>query len=225
MLEASSRTQITEYVIVLSLQFQKLALIFAHLRRQIVDAKKMSLLLTGFLEKKTPVFMLALWTLLLSAQSNPLRVPTEILEEKKREMQAREAAEGIRRREEEVRMGKLQDMRGRERGERDDHRAGPGGASNRGMRGSYGAGDRGGFQNNSNGNYNNSGFGRGDMRGRGRERGGGGGGRGRGGYQDDRRDNNNNNYGRRDDRGRDMQGRNDDRVSWYHIFGIAICLD
>ncbi|KAL7340291.1 PWI domain-containing protein, partial [Rhodotorula toruloides] len=52
----------------------------------VVDGKNMQILLTGFLESKTAAFMNHLWDLLLSAQSNPLRVPTELLEEKKREM-------------------------------------------------------------------------------------------------------------------------------------------
>jgi hypothetical protein len=38
------------------------------------------------------------WDLLLSAQSNPLRVPTALLEEKKREMKEREQQEALRRR-------------------------------------------------------------------------------------------------------------------------------
>lgn len=168
------------------------------LNLQLVDAKKMQVLLTGFLEKKTPVFMQSLWTLLLSAQSNPLRVPTQFLEEKKKEMREREAAEAVKRRAEESQQLSFNEMRNRERGERDDHRQGP--AQNRGgMRGGYGDGDRGGYQGNSNrgggggGGFYDRGRGGGD-RGRGR-------GRGRGGFNDDRRDNynnNNNNNGRND---------------------------
>ncbi|CEQ39156.1 SPOSA6832_00673, partial [Sporobolomyces salmonicolor] len=85
----------------------------------IVDAKNLQVLLTGFLEKKTPTFMESLWTLLLSAQSNPLRVPTELLEEKKREMRERETQEAIKRRQAE----QLDEVRRRER----EGRAGPGG--------------------------------------------------------------------------------------------------
>ncbi|KAK4698191.1 serine/arginine repetitive matrix protein 1, partial [Phenoliferia sp. Uapishka_3] len=84
-----------------------------------VDAKKLQLLLTGFLEKKTPIFMQALWGLLLSAQKNPLKVPTELLEEKKKEMKEREAQEAIKRRNEESNGSALDDIRRRERDERD----------------------------------------------------------------------------------------------------------
>lgn len=126
----------------------------------------MQLLLTGFLEAKTPIFMLGLWTLLLSAQSNPLRVPTELLEEKKKEMRDREANAAVARRGEEQRGGAIEDIRRRERenegrgplGGRDgrDSRFDPrndsrndrmdeGRSMRGGMRGGYGAGDRGGY--------------------------------------------------------------------------------
>jgi len=42
--------------------------------------------LTGFLEKETPGFCKAMWTLLLSAQASPQGVPTELLEQKKEEL-------------------------------------------------------------------------------------------------------------------------------------------
>lgn len=87
----------------------------------------MQVLLTGFLEGKTPTFMNALWALLLSAQSNPLRVPAELLEEKKKELREREAAEAIKRRGQEAGKGSaaaLDDIRARERGERDDRMGG-----------------------------------------------------------------------------------------------------
>lgn len=92
---------------------------------KIIDAKKMQLNLTGFMEKKTPVFMNQLWNMLLSAQANPLKVPTELLEEKKREMREREQQKAIEQRKEDH----IQEVRQRERQERnasrfDDNRAG-----------------------------------------------------------------------------------------------------
>lgn len=42
--------------------------------------------LTGFLDKDTPKFCKELWTLCLSAQSNPQGVPKELLEAKKLEL-------------------------------------------------------------------------------------------------------------------------------------------
>ena len=50
---------------------------------QVVDGKRMQISLTGFLEAKTAPFMIALWRLLLSAQDSPLKVPAELLEQKK----------------------------------------------------------------------------------------------------------------------------------------------
>lgn len=50
------------------------------------DPRKIQLNLTGFLEKDTPIFCKQLWNLLLSAQSNPVGVPTELLEAKKEEL-------------------------------------------------------------------------------------------------------------------------------------------
>jgi len=46
----------------------------------------MQLYLTGFLEKKTPVFMKDLWALLISAQANEHGIPGEFLEKKKEEL-------------------------------------------------------------------------------------------------------------------------------------------
>lgn len=43
----------------------------------------MQISLTGFLEAKVAPFMAELWRLLLSAQESPLKVPTELLEQKK----------------------------------------------------------------------------------------------------------------------------------------------
>ena len=42
--------------------------------------------MTGFLDKDTPKFCKELWTLCLSAQSNPQGVPKELLEAKKLEL-------------------------------------------------------------------------------------------------------------------------------------------
>ncbi|GAA5942066.1 hypothetical protein JCM3775_007390 [Rhodotorula graminis] len=150
----------------------------------VVDGKQMQLLLTGFLEAKTPAFMSSLWDLLLSAQSNPLRVPTALLEEKKREMRAREEQEALRRREEEH----LDEVRRRER----EGRGGPGGG--RGGRGGFGGPPqgRGGYGGRGDDRGRDAGFGpRGGGGGYGGERDGGyggygprggGGGGGRGGY-------------------------------------------
>ncbi|KAM0787710.1 hypothetical protein ACM66B_003770 [Microbotryomycetes sp. NB124-2] len=114
----------------------------------IVDAKKMQHALTGFLHKQTPVFMQQLWDLLLSAQSNPLKVPTELLEEKKKEMRARAEAEAAKKRAEEAEAQRLAAIRQRERGQRDDNRrgAGFGGPEGRGpARGGYARDERGGY--------------------------------------------------------------------------------
>ena len=46
----------------------------------------MQIQLTGFLEKSAPRFCKELWTLCLSAQSNPQGVPKELLEAKKLEL-------------------------------------------------------------------------------------------------------------------------------------------
>ncbi|KAL8999681.1 MAG: hypothetical protein Q9169_001498 [Polycauliona sp. 2 TL-2023] len=50
------------------------------------DIKVLQIQLTGFLEKDTPKFCKELWTLCLSAQSNPQGVPKELLEAKKLEL-------------------------------------------------------------------------------------------------------------------------------------------
>ncbi|KAK4047747.1 hypothetical protein OIV83_005255 [Microbotryomycetes sp. JL201] len=115
----------------------------------IVDAKKMQHALTGFLHKKTPIFMQQLWDLLLSAQSNPLRVPTELLEEKKKEMRARAEAEAANKRAEQVQNERMAAIRQRERGERDGNfQGGFGGSGRGGGRGgaSYDRGERGGYR-------------------------------------------------------------------------------
>ncbi|KAL8672177.1 MAG: hypothetical protein Q9168_003341 [Polycauliona sp. 1 TL-2023] len=50
------------------------------------DIKVLQIQLTGFLDKDTPKFCKELWTLCLSAQSNPQGVPKELLEAKKLEL-------------------------------------------------------------------------------------------------------------------------------------------
>lgn len=51
------------------------------------DPKRCQLNLMGFLEKKTPAFMLKLWTLLLSAQTSIGGIPAQFVEAKKKELQ------------------------------------------------------------------------------------------------------------------------------------------
>ncbi|KAJ7719918.1 PWI domain-containing protein, partial [Mycena metata] len=116
------------------------------------DPKKMQLLLQAFLAKDAPIFMGALWTLLLEAQTEVTGVPRTFVEEKKEEL--RKAREGDTRafdeRDRRARLDELQDGgRGGGRG-----RGGRGGGRGRGGRGFDD--DRGGFG--------------GDRRGRGRER-------------------------------------------------------
>ncbi|GAA5857488.1 hypothetical protein JCM8547_009298 [Rhodosporidiobolus lusitaniae] len=128
----------------------------------IVNAKQLQILLTGFLESKTRAFMEPLWDLLLSAQSNPLRVPTALLEEKKREMKKREEEQAVQRRRDEY----MDEVRQRERG----GRGGPGGGG--GGRGGYGGGGgRNGLPERPQGRFDDRGGGYGGDR-----RGGGGGG-------------------------------------------------
>jgi serine/arginine repetitive matrix protein 1 len=45
----------------------------------------MQINLTGFLEDKTPQFMLELWNLLLEAQKEPSGIPKQLIEEKLKE--------------------------------------------------------------------------------------------------------------------------------------------
>jgi serine/arginine repetitive matrix protein 1 len=46
----------------------------------------MQINLTGFLEKNTPIFMLDLWKLLLSAQVSMGGIPKEFIDQKKEEL-------------------------------------------------------------------------------------------------------------------------------------------
>lgn len=50
------------------------------------DIKLLQIQLTGFLDKDTAKFCKEMWTLCLSAQSNPQGVPKELLEAKKLEL-------------------------------------------------------------------------------------------------------------------------------------------
>jgi serine/arginine repetitive matrix protein 1 len=51
-----------------------------------LDPKRMQINLTGFLEKNTPIFMLDLWKLLLSAQVSMGGIPKEFIDQKKEEL-------------------------------------------------------------------------------------------------------------------------------------------
>ncbi|SLM37778.1 pwi domain mrna processing protein [Lasallia pustulata] len=73
------------------------------------DIKVLQIQLTGFLDKDTAKFCKELWTLCLSAQSNPQGVPKELLEAKKLELiqekiDAEKAAEEARKRKEQERI-------------------------------------------------------------------------------------------------------------------------
>ncbi|KAL8875571.1 MAG: hypothetical protein Q9198_006089 [Flavoplaca austrocitrina] len=89
------------------------------------DIKVLQIQLTGFLDKDTPKFCKELWTLCLSAQSNPQGVPKELLEAKKLELiqekiDAEKAAEEAQRRRDQERMRdkNIDSIRQRERAER-----------------------------------------------------------------------------------------------------------
>ncbi|CAL8575402.1 hypothetical protein XPA_001329 [Xanthoria parietina] len=89
------------------------------------DIKVLQIQLTGFLDKDTPKFCKELWTLCLSAQSNPQGVPKELLEAKKLELiqekiDAEKAAEEAQRRRDQERMRdkNIDHIRQRERAER-----------------------------------------------------------------------------------------------------------
>ncbi|KAG5339757.1 hypothetical protein C0989_003655 [Termitomyces sp. Mn162] len=82
------------------------------------DPKKMQINLTGFLTKDTPVFMTALWKLLLEAQDDVAGVPRTFVEEKKAEMR-RNRENGTRAIDESDRRHRLDEIRDGERGEED----------------------------------------------------------------------------------------------------------
>jgi len=101
----------------------------------------MQINLTGFLIKDTPVFMEALWKLLLEAQEDVTGVPRTFVEQKKEEM--RKAREGDTRAiDERDRRARLDEMQFRGGGGRGDGRGGRGRGRGRGGRGGYD--DRGG---------------------------------------------------------------------------------
>ncbi|KAI9465339.1 hypothetical protein BJY52DRAFT_1183912 [Lactarius psammicola] len=80
------------------------------------DPKKMQINLTGFLTDSTPIFMAALWNLLIEAQTSPAGIPRSFVEEKKEEM--RRAQEGdTRALTERDRRQRLDEIRDRERSE------------------------------------------------------------------------------------------------------------
>ncbi|TKA78486.1 hypothetical protein B0A49_01476 [Cryomyces minteri] len=86
------------------------------------NIKVLQIQLTGFLDKDTASFCKELWTLCLSAQSNPQGVPKELLEAKKLELiqekiASEKAAEEARKRREQerVRDRELDSVRQRER--------------------------------------------------------------------------------------------------------------
>lgn len=79
----------------------------------------MQINLTGFLTKSTASFMSALWALLLEAQESPAGIPKTFVEEKKAEM--RQAKEGdTRALDERDRRARLDEIRDRERNERNE---------------------------------------------------------------------------------------------------------
>ncbi|KAI0763188.1 PWI domain-containing protein, partial [Irpex lacteus] len=57
------------------------------------DPRKMQINLTGFLTKDTPVFMTALWKLLIEAQESAAGVPQSMVEAKKQEMRNAKAGD------------------------------------------------------------------------------------------------------------------------------------
>ena len=101
----------------------------------------MQINLTGFLTESTPVFMAALWTLLIEAQTSPAGIPHSFVEEKKEEM--RRAKEGDSRAlAERDRRQRLDEVRERERSERSDRGGGRGRGRGRRGRGGIGSDDR-----------------------------------------------------------------------------------
>jgi hypothetical protein len=103
--------------------------------------KKLQINLTGFLTDSTPVFMAALWNLLIEAQASPAGIPQSFVEEKKEEM--RRAKEGdTRALTERDRRQRLDEIRDRERSERSDRGGGGRGRGRgRGRRGRGGIGN------------------------------------------------------------------------------------
>ena len=101
----------------------------------------MQINLTGFLTDSTPIFMAALWNLLIEAQTSPAGIPQSFVEEKKEEM--RRAKEGdTRALGERDRRQRLDEIRDRERSERSDRGGGRGRGRGRRGRGGIGNDDR-----------------------------------------------------------------------------------
>ncbi|KAF8342866.1 PWI domain-containing protein [Cantharellus anzutake] len=103
------------------------------------DPKVMQINLTGFLEQKTPAFMKALWELLLSAQESIGGVPAQFVNEKKaelRQQQERDARAINNAQQRAVNAQRMDEIRTREKGEREAARG-----RGRG-RGDYGGRDR-----------------------------------------------------------------------------------
>jgi serine/arginine repetitive matrix protein 1 len=100
--------------------------------------KKMQINLTGLLTDSTPVFMAALWNLLIEAQTSPAGIPQSFVEEKNDEM--RRVKEGdARAPTERDRRQRLDEIRDLERSERSDRGGGRG--RGRGRRGRGGIGN------------------------------------------------------------------------------------
>ncbi|KAI0302421.1 hypothetical protein B0F90DRAFT_1714636 [Multifurca ochricompacta] len=105
------------------------------------DPKKMQINLTGFLTDSTPAFMVALWNLLIEAQTSPAGIPQSFVEEKKEEM--RRAKEGdTRALVERDRRMRLDEIRERERLERSGRGGGRGRGRGRRVKGGVGNDDR-----------------------------------------------------------------------------------
>ncbi|KAI8061136.1 PWI domain-containing protein [Gongronella butleri] len=82
------------------------------------DPRRIQINLTGFLETKTPEFMLALWKLLLSAQESPSGIPAEFIAQKKEELRRKKDQEDARRQEQHATMDTIRRKRDEDR---DDH--------------------------------------------------------------------------------------------------------
>ncbi|SAM09798.1 hypothetical protein [Absidia glauca] len=87
---------------------------FGLLEEDNLDPKRMQINLTGFLEKNTPIFMLDLWKLLLSAQVSMGGIPKEFIDQKKEELRLKKEQEERRRAEEEATMDTIRRKRGEE---------------------------------------------------------------------------------------------------------------
>lgn len=91
----------------------------------------MQINLTGFLTKDTPVFMTALWKLLIEAQESAAGVPQSMVEAKKQEMRNAKAGD-TRAIEERDRRARLDEIRASERDARNSGRGRGSGGRGRG---------------------------------------------------------------------------------------------